>query len=181
MGRVDARAAGRHLPPTARSLGWGGLALASYGEGSTLQYNELIVFILGVEGWIPRAFVTHIYVDHPLSLRGGHSIWRLPKEMAEFEWAPGSASVRQGETRLVTVEWPRIATGWPIPLAIVASGAARAAKTSRPFLAFGWARATARRLRVDVNPDASFSELGFSGNRIAVGGPVVDLHVRGTF
>jgi hypothetical protein len=54
-----------------------GLMLATY-TGATLAYHELIAFGRGL-------VVTHIYVDDERSLSGGQDIWKLPKELAEFE------------------------------------------------------------------------------------------------
>jgi hypothetical protein len=59
---------------------WGGAMLAHY-TGGTLAYHELIVFR---PGWV----VAHIFVDSEESLHGGREIWKLPKELAEFEFRP---------------------------------------------------------------------------------------------
>jgi hypothetical protein len=68
----------------------GGIYIASYGEGSVLSYNELIVFC-GLVRYGDRisAWVTHIYVDHPQSVGGGRNIWGLPKQLASFHWGKG--------------------------------------------------------------------------------------------
>src|SRR5437867_5261733 len=76
----------------------GGLYLARYGPGSTLEYNELIVVAALTRGagrfgiW-----VSHIYVDDPASMAGGREIWGLPKELAEFDREPGGVIARQGD------------------------------------------------------------------------------------
>jgi hypothetical protein len=69
--------------------------LADY-AGGTLAYRELIVFsrpkiARGRPGWV----VSHIYVDDERSRSGGRAIWNLPKELAEFDVAPGRFEVRQ--------------------------------------------------------------------------------------
>jgi acetoacetate decarboxylase len=63
----------------------GSIYFASYEEGSTLVYHEIVIAAgliwagnrLGVA--LPR-----LYVDNPASYAGGHTIWGAPKEMAEF-------------------------------------------------------------------------------------------------
>ncbi|MBE9179605.1 acetoacetate decarboxylase family protein [Oculatella sp. LEGE 06141] len=92
----------------------GGLYLASYGTGSTLEYNELIVVsgIARANGKI-GIWVSHIYVDHPDSMAGGRSIWGLPKQMAQFQWEHGNApfvKVSQGDQTLCHLSY-----GWQVP------------------------------------------------------------------
>jgi len=72
----------------------GGIYLSSYGLGSVMEYNELIVVsaIARYAGkWGP--WISHIYVDNPNSVAGGREIWGLPKELAQFSWE-GSHSVK---------------------------------------------------------------------------------------
>lgn len=64
------------------------LAAARYEAGSTLAYSELLVapaLVRTTKG--VGLFPTRLYVDDQTSLRGGHALWSLPKELAEFEWA----------------------------------------------------------------------------------------------
>lgn len=63
----------------------GGLWVAEYGAGSDLQYNELIAACATV--WYrgrPAPWATHLYVDNPLSVRGGRELLGAPKELAPF-------------------------------------------------------------------------------------------------
>ncbi|MEG4571225.1 acetoacetate decarboxylase family protein [Microcoleus sp. N3A4] len=72
----------------------GGIYISSYGLGSVMEYNELIVVsaIVNYAGkW--GAWISHIYVDNPNSVAGGREIWGLPKELATFSWE-GSDSVK---------------------------------------------------------------------------------------
>lgn len=63
------------------------LAAARYEAGSTLTYSELLVAPAVVRTAAGVGlFPTRLYVDDQTSLRGGHAIWSLPKELAEFEW-----------------------------------------------------------------------------------------------
>jgi hypothetical protein len=66
----------------------GVVAFAHYGQGSALEYDELIVAPAVVRhGTQWGVWVSHIYVDHPDSLIGGREIWGMPKELAEFHWS----------------------------------------------------------------------------------------------
>lgn len=91
---VDVRTLRSTVPPElsmvqvwpGRTLGV--VAFAHYGPGSTLEYNELIVAPTLVRHQGKLGFwVSHIYVDDPVSLQGGREIWGVPKELATFEWA----------------------------------------------------------------------------------------------
>src|SRR5919202_710345 len=74
----------------------GGVVLARYGPGSTLEYHELVVFA-GVARVGARVgfVVAYIAVDSPASLAGGREIWGLPKRAAEFAWAPSAIVVAE--------------------------------------------------------------------------------------
>lgn len=78
----------------------GVVAFAHYGPGSVLEYDELIVApaLVRHQGRI-GVWVSHIYVDDPMSVRGGREIWGVPKELAEFEWqddgSVGTVTARQ--------------------------------------------------------------------------------------
>ena len=69
----------------------GGLWVAEYGPGSDLQYNELIAVCATV--WYrgrPAPWATHLYVDNPLSVRGGRELIGAPKELALFTREAGT-------------------------------------------------------------------------------------------
>jgi acetoacetate decarboxylase len=64
-----------------------GLYIAKYETGSTLIYSELILIRALVQYQSKIGFwCSKIFVDHPLSLQGGQSIWQLPKQLADFKW-----------------------------------------------------------------------------------------------
>ncbi|MCU0569402.1 MAG: acetoacetate decarboxylase family protein [Oculatellaceae cyanobacterium Prado106] len=109
----------------------GGIYLATYGAGSTLQYHELIV----VSGVIYHAgklgaWISHIYVDLPDSVMGGREIWGLPKELAAFEWdvteTTAKVKVKQGDRTLCSLQTqPQPYTnflGWRQPLWVAVFG-----------------------------------------------------------
>ncbi len=82
----------------------GGVFLASYGPGSVLEYNELIVAAALTRNAGRSGFwISHIYVDDVDSVAGGREIWGLPKDLAQFIWElgeQGQALVRH-EDRLL--------------------------------------------------------------------------------
>ncbi len=86
----------------------GGIYVARYGAGSTLEYSELIVFSALVRaGGRLGGWVSHIFVDSAESVAGGREIWGLPKELAVFEWDTDRVTVRKGETTLVSASFHR--------------------------------------------------------------------------
>lgn len=87
----------------------GGVVLGKYEPGSSLTYGELIV-VPGLvrQGTNIGAWISHIYVDDLNSAAGGHEIWGLPKEEAQFFWqSEGGAIVKQGDRILcqLTPTW----------------------------------------------------------------------------
>lgn len=94
----------------------GGVYIASYVEGSTLLYNELIV-ISAIVRYANRigAWISHIYVDNPDSVEGGREIWGLPKELAQFTWNHDSSlsvKVSQDEQLLCELNCKWQLPGW---------------------------------------------------------------------
>jgi hypothetical protein len=100
----------------------GGLYLASYGEGSALQYNELIVIsaIVRYANTI-GCWISHIYVDQPDSIAGGQDIWALPKQLAQFEWTMAdkpSVRVSQDNNLICSLNCTWKLPGWRQSLTI---------------------------------------------------------------
>ena len=85
------------VPALVRPRALGGVLLANYTSG-TLVYRELIVFSHATRRGM---VVSHIYVDDEQSLSGGHHIWGLPKELAEFEYTPTRFTARQNGATLL--------------------------------------------------------------------------------
>lgn len=103
----------------------GTVYISSYGLGSALEYNELIVVAGLVHyGDQTASWISHIYVDHPDSLAGGREIWGLPKEMAEFTWEKedNRAIVRQGNQLLCSLNYSKPMLTLPMPLAMSCFG-----------------------------------------------------------
>jgi hypothetical protein len=106
----SAIAADLQVVPVAPGRTLGGLIAVTYEPGSTLSYSELAV-VAGlvrsgrhVGGWI-----SHIWVDSQESVNGGRSIWKLPKDLADFvleRRADGSQrfAARAGGATLVRIE-----------------------------------------------------------------------------
>jgi hypothetical protein len=139
----------------------GGVYIASYGKGSTLEYNELIV----VSGLVQQvgqmgAWISHIYVDHPDSVAGGRKIWGLPKQIAEFTWDRDQASfvqVRQGGRTLCTLRSGWQLPGWQQPVALASFGILNANLLS--FIGRGTMHVQLASLNLTVSPDSPFAEL----------------------
>ena len=105
----------------------GGIYISSYGLGSIMEYNELIV-VSAIANYAGRwgAWISHIYVDNPNSVAGGREIWGLPKEMAQFSWEGSDAiaakplgyrvTVRQGNSQLCSLSYSQ--QSWALPLSL---------------------------------------------------------------
>ncbi|NJK62666.1 MAG: acetoacetate decarboxylase family protein [Synechococcaceae cyanobacterium SM2_3_1] len=91
-----------------------GVYLSSYEAGSVLLYHELIVAagMVRYRGQV-GFWISHIYVDNPNALAGGHEIWQLPKEMATFNWEVDQIQVFQEDQLLYQLAYhqPAFKTG----------------------------------------------------------------------
>ncbi|MEG3866085.1 MULTISPECIES: acetoacetate decarboxylase family protein [unclassified Microcoleus] len=103
-----------------------GIYISSYGLGSVMEYNELIV-VSAIANYAGKwgAWISHIYVDNPNSVAGGREIWGLPKELAQFSWE-GSDSVKaaplgyrvtvsQGNRQLCSLNYSQQTLAFPVP------------------------------------------------------------------
>jgi hypothetical protein len=79
-----------------------GIGLIRYLEGP-LRYDELVVGPMVRRGTRPGILVRHIFVDDPVSRRGGREIWGLPKELARFAWSEGAVEVSDEKGLLARV------------------------------------------------------------------------------
>jgi acetoacetate decarboxylase len=161
------------LPPELRIVSpWpgktlGGLYLATYGSGSTLEYNELIV----VAGLVRRGrrfgiWVSHIYVDSPASMAGGREIWGLPKELAQFAWEPDSVTVRQSDRLLCRLRYSPPRNLWRQKFSLPAFSLLHSQ------LLFFQGRIVSRlglvRARWEVPAESPFAALGLDGARLTI-------------
>lgn len=97
----------------------GVMFLGDYGPGSTLEYSELgILPALVSAGGSVGFFVSHMWVDNPLSLAGGRHAG-VPKELATFDWEEegrrGLCTVSTSAGSLVRVRYRQ----GPLPLPTV--------------------------------------------------------------
>lgn len=67
-----------------RPAGLYGVGFVDYRPGGVLTYRELLVARLVRDRAVPRAHITHIWVDSPVSRDGGRALWAIPKELAEL-------------------------------------------------------------------------------------------------
>ena len=141
--------------------------VASYGPGSDLSYNELIVApALTRYGRHIGFWISHIYVDHSDSAAGGREIWGLPKQLAQFTWQagePGHVSVRQHEQVICTLHYGRRQRLWRQGLFVPALSMLGARLlwfkgTIRAQLGFG-------KGRVDVPPASPIAALSLTRAR----------------
>jgi Acetoacetate decarboxylase (ADC) len=83
-----------------------GAACLAYDQSGVLAYNELAVGVAvrGTDGW--GVHITHIWVDHPVSLAGGRELWGIPKQLAVFEKSEkGLPRVRADGTIIASVDF----------------------------------------------------------------------------
>ncbi len=165
-----------HIVPILPGKTLGVVYVASYGPGSLLTYNELIVapaltrYRRSVGFWI-----SHIYVDNPDSVDGGREIWGLPKELAEFTWDEGrqrEVVVRQGEQRLCTMRYGAERRLWRQPIFLPVHSLLRADLLW--FKGIVRARLGLGRGVLDVAPESPFAALRLGRGRLAY--HVRDMH-----
>lgn len=153
------------VPALVKPRALGGAMLVDYRSG-TLVYRELIVFSHATaRGMV----VSHIYVDDEQSLAGGHEVWGLPKELAQFEFTPTYFSARQDDDLLLEARIRR--RPGKLPLVIPAPIVSDAGMT------LGYARIKAAPALVTLNvpPSSPFASLGLSGTRLALAGDDMQL------
>ena len=147
------------VPARVKPRALGGVLLANYTSG-TLVYRELIVF----ERATRRGMViSHIYVDDEQSLRGGHEIWGLPKELATFAYGPTHFEARQERT-LLSARIRRRAGVLPmiVPSPIVSEAGAT--------LGIARVKAAPALVTLDVPSDSPFAHLGLNGTHLGLAG-----------
>lgn len=148
----------------------GGVYFATYGPGSDLEYNELIVISALVRrGLKLYPWVSHIWVDNPASVRGGRALLGVPKDLGRFEvevLADGLAVAIASETapvaRLRLTRGPLL----PIPLYAASTSANRDLRdpSGRTVVTFGSAfrgKLGLGRTEVTLDPAGPLAELGF--------------------
>lgn len=149
----------------------GGIYVASYEQGSVLQYHELIVCpaLVWANGRL-GFWISHVYVDDPSSMAGGREVWGLPKELASFEVdehpSGGHMTVKQGERTLCRLSHERANRGLRAPALLPAFGQQQGA----PLFIVGRVRAriSPTRVRVEVPSESPFARLGVDRPRLGV-------------
>lgn len=157
----------------------GGVYLATYTAGSSLEYHELIVVaaIVARRGKI-GPWISHIYVDNMDSLAGGREIWGLPKELAEFTWNHQTSRIRvtQGETTLCQLTHEPPFSLWSQPIAAISFG--KQAQHLLWFVAQAQLHLAWLKAKVQIGPDSPFSDLGLGQPWLAFYGTELDLTVN---
>jgi hypothetical protein len=158
----------------------GGVYIASYGKGSTLEYNELIV----VSGLVYRSgqigsWISHIYVDNPDSVAGGRNIWGLPKQMAEFTWErhkTSSVQVKQGEQLLCNLSSEWELPGWQQPVAVSSFGVLNSELLT--FSGQGTMKLHLAGTKLAVPPESPFGELNLGQPWLGFYSHFLDLKIN---
>ena len=154
--------------PVAPGHTLGGLIAVTYEPGSTLTYSELVVSAgLVRSGRHVGGWISHIWVDSQQSVTGGRSIWKLPKELAEFDLdrrSDGSqrVTVRAGGTTLL-----RIAAAPPrakVPLASLVPMISASDGGAEHWFTLGRSalRAGPARVKVEIPEESAFAALGLT-------------------
>jgi acetoacetate decarboxylase len=154
----------------------GGICVAAYGRGSTLEYHELIVVPALVRlGYRIGAWISHIYVDAGASLAGGRAIWGLPKEFAAFTWDHRRGEVSVSIHNEVICNLRLGTTRARVPLPLLLPVLCRCAGSFAAFHARGRARVALSRTDVEVPASSPFHALGL---RRGIGVHMARLDVR---
>ena len=90
------------LPPGCRVVrvgryGFIGAVWVDYEPTGVLSYRELMTTLLVRRGWRLLPTITHIWVDSDASRAGGRELWGIPKELATFDFAPGSFAAKDAD------------------------------------------------------------------------------------
>jgi hypothetical protein len=125
-------------------------AFVAYEPGGDLAYSELLV---ARRARVPasrgrRVTVTDIWVDSVASLRGGRTLWAIPKELADFR----SAATHRGPSS--TAGWTASVRGRTVASASFRDVSRAAPRT--PFRGATWQPAS--------DPDVRPSSARFSGS-----------------
>jgi acetoacetate decarboxylase len=148
----------------------GGLYIASYGEGSSLYYNELIVFsALARSGARIGAWISDIYVDSERSAAGGREIWGLPKQLAHFRnhCEAGVRAVSVSDDKgSVLCEILVQPTGRRIKLPVLAPAWSAKGGSMLWFFAKGTAAVSRTRGEIRVPPTSALAGRGIKSGRM---------------
>lgn len=137
------------------------LYLSQYRQSPVGEYREFIFS----PALVRRAgrigfWISHIFVDHDLSLIAGRTIWSLPKQAASIQWSADCVAVDGPEVKLRAVFTPPHAT-MPLPFAGAAMSSFGSAESWFPVR--GVARVGVARATIEGEDQVGLKELGFSG------------------
>ncbi len=149
----------------------GGLLIAKYERGSTLECGELLVFpALTRVGGSVGMWISHAYVDSPQSLDGGRRMWGVPKDLATFAWRDGGVTItREDGTPLLDAAWRAPRTTLPLP-GLTRSNGSTGGADRRAFAGGGRLTMGSVSAAVDVPPQSPFAALGLAGRRPSLAG-----------
>jgi hypothetical protein len=163
--------------PVAPGHTMGGLIAVTYSDpDSTLNYSELIACpALVRSGRHVGGWISHIWVDDQQSVNGGRGIWKLPKELAEFQVDrrdDGSQrfAARADGTTLVRIAAARPRLRAPLTSLVPMISASDGGATHWFTLGRSTLRAGPARVSVDIPPESPFADLGLKPAPVATAG-----------
>lgn len=172
---TDANRARQLVPPAMRVVqilpGWtiAGVYCARYERGSSLSYSELAVAAALVANRSRIGFwISHIYVDDPLSIAGGREIWNLPKRFAQFAWGRNgnAVSVTEGSLTLCRMTWEACSPRLRLP--VVAPVLVQSPAGVRWFWTKGSCRLARCRAGITAHRDSPVARLDLTRSRHAL-------------
>jgi len=154
----------------------GGLIAVTYERGSTLTYSELIASAgLVRSGRHVGGWISHIWVDSQESVNGGRSIWKLPKELAEFDLDRRPDGTQRFAARAGGATLVRIAAAAPrvaAPLSAVVPMISGSDDAAQHWFTLGRSslRAGLARVKVEIPPESPFAGLGLRPAAVGIAG-----------
>lgn len=137
------------------------LYLSQYRQSPVGEYREFILApALLWRGGRIGFWISHIFVDHELSLIAGRTLWSLPKQAASIQWSAGCVRVAGPQVRLQAVFTAPRAT---MRLPFVGAAMSGFGSSESWFPARGSARVGFARANIEVEDEIGLSELGFGG------------------
>lgn len=158
----------------------GGVYVAQYGAGSTLEYNELIV-VSGIVSYANRVgfWISHIYVDNPDSVAGGREIWGLPKQLARFNWDfqdQPQVEVYEDERHLCSLKCQWRSFGLQVPVGAPAFGMLDGNLLT--FQAYGKINLNLTGIDLTIPSESSFAPLNIKQPLMSFYGSPLDVTIK---
>jgi hypothetical protein len=183
---IDVSAARAFVPPGLTIVPvWAGKTLgsvyfASYEQGSSLVYHEIVIAAGLVWHGASLGFaLPRLYVDSPQSLAGGREIWGAPKELADFtvkrSSGETSVEVRQDGRDLMSLRFRPMR--WAVPAWVPLPSYGVRGDELMYFVGRVRGRMTVASSDVSFAADSPFLPLCLGGSGVAIAYPILNLLV----